>query len=164
MDEKTTIEALVKEKDVLESVIRELDAKVAAYEELGSIEEMNKLIELTEALCEDYKELKSKVESLGSELEEANAKVQAYESLGTPEEINKALDISYDYIEKVESEKLSRKFGISVDVVTEMLRVYESSSKVEEVLGSLLTAKNEQVVGRDLTKKSRSLKSLTYGL
>jgi len=165
MEDKTMIETLVKEKEVLESVVKELDAKNAEYEKFGTPGELEDLMKRTEKLVEDYKSLKEAYESLSEHHEKALEKISAYESLGTPEEIDKALDISYNFIEKAESERLSKKYGVSVDVVTEMLKVYESSAKVEGVLGSLLTVKNESKSEPEkISKGIRTLKTLTYGL
>lgn len=183
---KATLESLVKEKEALESIIRDLDQKMAAYEELGSPEQITEVFDRVDGMVE-------RLESLGSidEIEEsldlaiekikafesietpADPELDKYKSLGTPEEIESALDKAEAYITKLESEKISGEFGVSVDTIQEMVGTYESFSKVREVLENLLTSrapkKDENAVNpvvESVTKPqvSSRFKSLISGL
>lgn len=191
-DVQVTLENLVKEKQTYESLIRDLDQKVAAYENLGSPEQIGEVFDKVEGLIqkvgtmtesEDTKEkliaAEAKLDAyaeLGTPeeveecLDKATALFEAYAELGTPEEIEEALNKSESYIVKLESQKLSKEFGVGVDTVAEMVNTYESFDRVREVLENLLRSKagktdettNESVV--TTVPAVRRIAKMTSGL
>lgn len=185
---KEAFESVVREKETLETLIKDLDGKIAAYEALGTPEQITEAFDKVEGVVSRLSEIGS-IEEIEESLDlaiahfDAVAKVEgveelsdadkdelkAYRELGTAEEISTALDKAEAFIVKQESEKLSKEFGVSVDTVREMVGTYESFEKVRGVLGDLLTSrKTTKVVTAEESSQTETrtarMKTLTFGL
>lgn len=112
--------------------------KLAAYEALGTIEEIEALVARSEKLLEDNSELSEKVESLGESLGK-------YESIGNVDEILTVVTQYAEIKQKTESERIAAVLGLPVEKVLATIEKMESVQAAEDLLTSLF-AKTEAEV------------------
>jgi len=139
--DKETMEKLIKEKDALESMIKGLDEKVAAYEALGTPEEISSAFAKTEGLLSSLEDLGS-IEDINRALDLSRSTLESYVAIGTPEQITESLKGAADFRATVESENLSREFGIDIGVARKMIDAHETFDKAKEMLSGLLSKKD----------------------
>lgn len=154
----------------LKTKVSALEADVAAYQELGTAEDVA-------AKVQEHQEMKSQLEKLGSledvtkvlensakfieahgsfeEIVEKLAVVAAYEDLGEPEKLDKALDMLKEYIELGTVEEIQQVFEASVEMANE--KAQEAAQAELTELESLIKGK-----GGDATVAETLLKSMDF--
>ncbi|RLA81310.1 MAG: hypothetical protein DRG78_09455 [Epsilonproteobacteria bacterium] len=137
---KEAVEKLVKEKEALESVVKDLDEKVSAYEALGTPEKISAAFAKTESLIVSMEELGS-IEEIDRALDLSRSVLESYIALGTPESISESFKEAKEFKSSVESKELSTEFGIDIEVAKKMLEAHESFDNAKEVLSGLITSK-----------------------
>lgn len=141
-DIEVTVESLTKEKIALENLVREMDSKLKVYEELGEPEKISEVFDKTEEMMTRMEEL-GDLDAIEEAMDAATELITRYKELGTPEQIVEDMKESKEFMLKTQSEALSKQYGVSVDVVREMVDVHESVEKAEEMLGKLLPSRTD---------------------
>lgn len=103
--------------------IKELEEQLAAYQELGTIEEVEELMDAYKNSKEDQADLEEKLES--------------YQELGTVSEMNQLITSYSEMKTKVESERIAEELNIDVSKVTTIIDKFESVAEAEATLREL---------------------------
>jgi len=137
---EAAVESMTREKLALESMVKDLDARCKAYEDLGSPEQITVVFDRMEDFMTNMEELGS-IDQIREAFEIADKAIDAYLVLGRPEDIKKELDEYRESLDKSEAEKLSKEFRFSVDTIRDMKKNYESYDAVRDQLSKLMSSK-----------------------
>jgi len=113
-----------------------IEEKIKAYEEIGTVEEINKAMEIAEKELDAYKELGTS-EEVKEKMEKNDELIKKYEELGdTPEEIEEALDNTLKVVDAYTELGTPEEIGEAFDRM-EAQKEKEKEKEVQEKIKGL---------------------------
>lgn len=114
----------------LEKVLDISEAKISDYKKLGTVKELSKALDESEKLLDKYRELGSPKE-INEALDKSMGVVQAYKELGSPAEITEAFTKMEKKVDSIRAEESKKK----ITALATELKV--SEDKIKAVYGKL---------------------------
>lgn len=121
------------EGNTMEMTIDELKALLAKYQELGTVEEIQELVDKSEEMLEEACESKKKMESV-------KAKLESYTVLGTSDELHALVEQYSAIMTKTESVRIAKDLGLPEALVAQAITKMESVKDAEEFLVAMKSA------------------------
>jgi len=160
------IESLTKTISTQESLIKDLDSQIKAYESFGSPDQIGLVYDKMEDHLNKMAVL-GKPEVIEAALDQATAVIEAYQALGTVDEIRNELSQYHESIDRIQSEQLSSEFKISIDTIKDIRPNFESWDALREHLNKVMTGRGRRTttdkdvdVGNNQSSFSRKIQGL----
>jgi hypothetical protein len=112
--------------DALKGQVSEVQRMIEEYRSLGSIEEIGRVMDVTESMLEDRPVEESEIAAIVERLE-------VYEQYGTPEELEELFDKFESYIDQYEELGHPEEISQALDGSAELLEAYKELGNPESI-------------------------------